>query len=137
MGCGDSAEEANTDLNVGVLIYFEAHGHAEQIRLLLEKSNKKYHNRRITDEEWVELQEKVPEKHLPIWEERGLMMNESTAILRYLGKKFGYYPTSNLSMAAKVDATIDFLNNFLEFFMKVSQERDMSLESQNKWRDNV
>ena len=45
--------------------------------------------------------------------------------------------SNNISSLQNFHSEIDFLNNFLEFFMKVSQERDMSLESQNKWRDNV
>ena len=35
-------------------------------------------------------------------------MNQSTAILRYLGKKYGYYP-ANVKEAWDCDATIDFL----------------------------
>ena len=47
---------------------------------------------------------------MPVWEDRsGVMMNESLAILRYLGKKCGYYPT-DLKVAADCDAICDYIN---------------------------
>ena len=64
-------------------------------------------------------------------------MNETTAILRYLGKKFGYYPTNNLKMAAMVDADVDYINNHMPFFMKVSNDKDESPETQKLWDEKV
>jgi len=46
-------------------------------------------------EEWPSIKSTMPGGQMPVWEENGKMMNESAALLRYFGKKYGYYPTDN------------------------------------------
>jgi len=117
--------------------YFHALGRGEQIRLLLQKFNKNFEDRRISFDDWSELKPRFPGQQLPCWEENGLYMNESTAVLRYLGKKFGCYPLNNLSMACRVDEVVEFLDGFITFFMMTSEQKDMSQETQALWRENV
>jgi len=132
-----SVEDSNVERNLGVLHYFHALGRGEQIRLLLQKFNKNFEDRRISFDDWSELKPRFPGQQLPCWEENGLYMNESTAVLRYLGKKFGCYPLNNLSMACRVDEVVEFLDGFITFFMMTSEQKDMSQETQALWRENV
>ena len=37
----------------------------------------------------------MPGGQMPVWEEDGKFMNETPALLRYFGKKYGYYPLNN------------------------------------------
>ena len=66
----------------------------------MHKSNRNYKDNRIGFDEWEELKPRYPGGTVPCWEEGTLMMNETTAILRYLGKKYGFYPASRPAIAA-------------------------------------
>ena len=111
MGCADSNEE-QVNLPLGTLHYFDIYGRGEQIRLMLDKKGVRYTDRRFTFEQWPEIKDQMPGKAVPAWEDRsGVMMNESLAILRYLGKKCGYYPSKDLEMAADCDAICDYIND--------------------------
>lgn len=56
-----------------------------------------------------------PPGGLPCWEENGRKMNETNALFRYLGKKFGYYP-KDLDKAWEVDALFDLV--YSDYFGK-------------------
>jgi len=54
-----------------------------------------------------------PNGQLPVLVHNGRYYNESMAILRFLGKKFGYYPSGG-DDAWYVDATVDYINDYLQ-----------------------
>ena len=75
------------------LTYFHLHGKNEPIRMLLAKAGVDYNDVRINFEQFAEIKAtgKFPVDQVPIWEENGRLMNQSYAILRYLGRKHGFY----------------------------------------------
>ncbi len=78
------------------LTYFDVRGRAEVIRLLLEETGTRYTERRITIDEWPDLKSSFTFGQLPIYEEGDLLLNQSNAIYRYLGRKFDLYGDTSL-----------------------------------------
>ena len=95
------------------LVYFNGMGRAEMCRMLI------WHSK-TTEVEIQDLKkgEFGPLKQsgalrngqLPVLFVGDKCLNESFAILRYLGRKLGYYPEGNLMDAWLIDATIDFIS---------------------------
>ena len=91
MGC-EGSKMQRTNEPVGTLHYFDVYSRGEQIRLLLSHANVNYTDRRIQIADWPNIKPTMPGNQLPVWESNGKMMNETSAVLRYLGKLYGYYP---------------------------------------------
>ncbi|XP_072050148.1 glutathione S-transferase 1-like [Amphiura filiformis] len=71
------------------LIYFNARGRGETIRLLFEIAGVEYEDKRIDyDTEWADLKPNTPFGVLPILEVDGKQLTESRAIYSYLAKEF-------------------------------------------------
>lgn len=73
------------------LTYFDVRGRAEVIRLLLEETGTAYVEHRVTLEEWPTLKPTLAFGQLPLYEEAGLVLNQSQAIYRHLARKFDLY----------------------------------------------
>lgn len=86
-----TAEQESTEQIVPKVTYFDVRGRAEVIRLLLEETNTPYTERRISIEEWPELKSNFTFGQIPVYEEGELLLNQSNAIYRYLGRKFDLY----------------------------------------------
>jgi len=72
--------------------YFEGRGRAELIRLLLVAAEQKFDDIRITKEKWPEVKETTPTGVLPYVETpEGKLLTQSSAIARYLAKKYNLY----------------------------------------------
>jgi glutathione S-transferase len=71
------------------LYYFDIRNLGEMIRMILEYAQVPYEDIRIAQEDWPEFKERMGFKHLPVLEEDGKYLTESTAIARYLGRKYG------------------------------------------------
>lgn len=61
-----------------------------------------YEDNRIKFPEWAEMKASTPYGSLPLLEVNGKVYAQSEAILRFVGKKAGLYPSDNLA-ALKVD----------------------------------
>ena len=77
------------------LYYFDAAGKAEPIRLLLTHAGIKFEDIRFTND-WAVHKDKFELKQVPVLEDNGEMYCQTTAILEYLGMKYGYLPKNNL-----------------------------------------
>ena len=53
---------------------------------------------------------------VPVLEDHGRRLSQSSAILRYIGKKYGYYPKDELE-AWKVDSTLDAIKDLVRELM--------------------
>ena len=77
----------------GKLTYFDMNGRAEAIRNLLCHANFDYDDNRLSFDQFGDMKaaEHFPLGCVPIWEEDGFKMVQSSAILRMLGIRLGYY----------------------------------------------
>jgi len=85
-----------------VLKYFDIRGRGEAIRIALHDAGVKFTDESFTSEEWGKerddglkalwsLEGKLPFGQVPLLEVDGLPLVQSHAILRYLGRKYGWY----------------------------------------------
>jgi glutathione S-transferase len=88
------------------LVYFDVKGSAEPIRLALRLGGVPFEDRRILPDEFMDIKPGLPFGQLPILEVDGEVLPQSAAILRFVGRLTGHYPTSPL-LAARCDAVMD------------------------------
>ena len=75
------------------LHYFNLHGRAEPIRMLLAHAKVDFEDVRIERSDWPALKPTMPNGQLPCLElEDGTKMGESMDILNYVATKYGYIP---------------------------------------------
>lgn len=112
-------EEMKTDESAGnkesyTLYYFDAKGRAEPMRILLAHAGVEYTDKRLERKEWGNMKQNMPNKKVPVLElDDGMQktkLGQSGSILRFLGKKHGYYPEDPLA-AHKCDYLIDCYND--------------------------
>ena len=109
------------------LYYFDIYGRAEPFRFLLWHAKVEYEDIRIKGEEWPKLRAENPEKfefgQLPMFEENGVFISQSNSIMRYLGKRFGYYPIDAME-SWQADSIVDSIADFLANLIKSMSEPD-------------
>ena len=96
----------------GKLYYFEVDGRAGGIRAMLAHANVNFIDARQSFPDFNQLKASgfLPLGSMPVWEEDGFKMCQSSAILRMLGLRYGYY--SNDSMTAwAIDSLVDFMED--------------------------
>ena len=110
MGCGKSNTNAKAITNPqGIILhYFDIHGRAESIRIILKYKGISFTDHRVQQDEWPALRNSGLAEFgaLPMVEIDGEKLVESKAIARYLCRKFGYYP-SNLADSYLVESICD------------------------------
>ena len=75
------------------LHYFGVYARAEPIRMLLTIAGVEFNDHRITMETWGALKHTFPNGQVPaLVTPEGKTLNQSQAIVRFLGRKYGYYP---------------------------------------------
>ena len=117
--------------NLYTLHYFELHVRADPMRNLLTHAGVKFNDHHISFKEWPELKASMPNQQLPCLElPDGTKMGQSFAILRFLGKKHGYYPEDALQ-AFKCDEHIDRYNDVLSAVYKPHFEKDKDAMIEN------
>ena len=96
------------------LTYFELRGRAEAIRVLLHATQTEFEDRRVVEaDEWGALKPELPFGGLPIFETGGVLVCESHAILRYLGKTLTPSTRNDLD-CSQLDAAHDAIATFQE-----------------------
>ena len=112
------------------LYYFNSYGRAEVIRLLLDYAKAEYEDIRYTKEEWAEVKndsEKFRYGQVPVLEKDGKFYCQTIAILRFLGREYGYYPTDP-ELVYQHEKVMDICTDFLiplikVFFMESPEEK--------------
>lgn len=96
------------------VIYFPVYGRAESTRMVLAHAKANWEDERISGEQFGPRKAagEFPNGQLPVLVHNGKYLNESTAMLRYAGKQFGYYPADALE-AWQADALVDYTNDFI------------------------
>lgn len=94
----------------GKLIYFDLGGRAEGIRMLLSHAGHEYEDCNVTYETFSNMRadNELPLGSLPVWEEEGYSMVQSSSILRMLGIRLDYYATDDIQCWA-IDSIVDFI----------------------------
>ena len=96
----------------GKLYYFEVDGRACGIRMLLAHANCQYEDARQSFPAFGQLKQSgfLPLGSMPVWEEDGFKMCQSSAILRMLGIRHGYYSDDPMTCWA-IDSIVDFMED--------------------------
>uniref|UniRef100_F1LBG7 Glutathione S-transferase 1 n=1 Tax=Ascaris suum TaxID=6253 RepID=F1LBG7_ASCSU len=71
------------------LTYFNIRGLGEGARLIFHQAGVEFEDNRLSREDWPSLKPSTPFGQLPLLEVDGEVLAQSTAIFRYLGRKFG------------------------------------------------
>ena len=119
------------------LHYFDIWGRAEMIRILLHHAKVEYENVIIDGEGLNKLRAEgaVEFEQIPMLEIGDKKYVQSTAILRLLGRKYGYYP-SDVEEAYWIDSFMDSIEDTLKKFLQVKYEKD-ELEKTSKGADLI
>ena len=106
------------------LHYFDIYARAEPIRFLLSHAKVEYEDVLVPGWDLSELraQGKLEFNQVPVLEKDGKLFSQSWAILRYLGRTYGYYPESSPETAYTIDSTIDAIEDFLTAFFRFNFE---------------
>ena len=108
------------------LYYFDVYGRAEQIRMLLWHAKQEFEDVRLNHEDFGKLKAEnqlLEFGQVPVLEVDGKYLSQSHSILRYLGKRFGYYP-EDAHCAWKVDSLLDAVSDLSSAMMKINFESD-------------
>ena len=105
------------------LIYFNARGRAEPIRLVLAQSGVSYEDKRIEFKDWPELKPNTPFGVLPVLEIDGKRLGGTIVIARYLGEEFGL-AGSNAFENAEIAAIADWIDEYFGEWAKTIFEKD-------------
>ena len=105
------------------LYYFDIYGRAESIRFLLSHAKVEYEDINCGGDLMKELKEsgKLEFGQVPMLETDGKRFVQSWAILRYLGRTYGYYPETP-DLAWTIDSTIDAVEDYLGAYFKFNFE---------------
>ena len=107
------------------LYYFDIYGRAESIRFLLSHGKIPYENVNVGNDNLLATLKdsgKLEFGQVPMLETtEGKRYVQSWAILRYLGRIYGYYPNDNL-LAWKIDSTIDAAEDYFSSYFKFNFE---------------
>lgn len=105
--------------------YFDIYGRAAAMRMLLAHKQVAFDNVRYTFEQWGQVKNSgnFEFAQLPALEFEGQWYCQSAAILRFLGKKYGYY-SDDAHTAWRMDSTVDACNDIGQAFFKFAMEKD-------------
>lgn len=121
------------------LIYFGIQARAESTRMVLAHAKADYVDERISKEEFAVRKEagEFPNGQVPVWIQNGKQYNESLAILRLVGRQFGYYPAEHIDAWA-CDSIVDYSNDYIVKLVKpVFFEKRLDESGQKDYSDNL
>ena len=105
------------------LHYFGGYGRAEAIRMALSHAKAPYENVYYSfGEDMAKLKASgnLEFGQVPALEIDGKFYSQSVSILRFIGLKYGYYPTDNAEVSWAIDSTIDSLGDVMNAFYKAA-----------------
>lgn len=114
------------------LSYFDVRALAEPIRLLFALQGVEYTDERIQRDNWPAIKDTKPWGNMPVLEEAdGKVVSQSGAILRYLGKKYGLFGSTDFE-AAKIDEMIEATTDLRTACFKVFMEADAEKKAEGQ-----
>jgi glutathione S-transferase len=104
------------------LYYFDIYGRAESIRFLLAHAKVEYENVNAGPIMADLKKDRLEFGQVPLFHTAdGKDLVQSWAILRYLGRTYGYYP-ENADLAYTIDSTIDAVEDYFGAYFKFNFE---------------
>merc|ERR1712137_1218437 len=94
------------------LIYFDAAGRAEPIRIMLHAAGIEFTDNRFNFNKWAEIKPSTPLGSAPVLKIEGVQYTQSVALARYAAKQAGFYPEDPLQ-ALICDETCDSLSELI------------------------
>ncbi|XP_059162732.1 glutathione S-transferase 1-like [Physella acuta] len=111
------------------LIYFDARGRGEVIRLMFAAAGVKYDDVRHTTETWPAEKPKMPFGQLPVLVVDGKLYAQSVAIATFVAKEAGFYPKTAID-GLKVDQVVQLAVDLQILTFKAFFEKDEAKKSQ-------
>ena len=98
--------------------YFELYGRGEAIRMVLNHKGVAFEDNRVPMDKWAEVKPTIPGGVLPVLEiDDGTVLGQSLAIIRYLGRVYGYY-SDDVMEAYHIDAILETASDVLAVIYK-------------------
>jgi glutathione S-transferase len=106
------------------LYYFDVYGRGEGIRMTLWHAKAQYEDVRLNEDDFAKIKSeggKLEFGQVPALEKDGKFYVQTQAIMRYLGKTYGYYP-EDAYQAYKVDSTLDAIHDLAITLLRAKNE---------------
>ena len=119
-------------------IYFNVYAKGEKIRVLLAHAKVDYDDIRLNDADFMQRKAagEFNNGQVPVWLQNGKQYNESSAILRFLGKQYGYYP-ADPDQAWQSDAIVDYCNDVQRKLYADHMNKKFDQEAKQNYRDTL
>jgi len=103
-----------SDSDKWILTYFQLYGRGEACRMALEHGKVNWEDNAVTGEAWTAFKAsgKCANGQLPVLEVDGKYLNQSEAIIRFIGRKTGAYPTEDPFACHFADSVINTFTDF-------------------------
>ncbi|XP_047535692.1 glutathione S-transferase 2-like isoform X1 [Vanessa atalanta] len=111
--------------------YFQLKAAGESIRLLLAYGGQEFEDIRVAREDWPELKPSMPFGQMPVLEIDGKKYAQSTAIARYLGRKYGLVG-KDIEEDFEIDQIIEFFNDIRIKAASVFYETDENAKAKKQ-----
>jgi glutathione S-transferase len=111
------------------LTYFNSRGKAEGSRLVFVQAGVEYEDKRVGQEEWVQVKASSPTGMLPMLEVDGRQLTGSGVIARFLGERLGLAGNNDIENA-ELAGISDVLSDFLPSLMAAFSEKDGEKKAQ-------
>ena len=120
------------------LIYFGVYGRGEKLRVLLSHAKVEHEDERLTFESFGPRKAagEFNNGQVPVWIQNGKQYNESSAVLRFLGKHHGYYP-SDPEEAYHADNIVDYCADVTPKLYPDQMGKKFDEEAQNRYVKNI
>jgi glutathione S-transferase len=105
-GCTDDLQIKN--MSEITLHYFDCYARGETVRIIFAYAGVEYTDHRVSDEEWINLKANnfTEFGQLPALDIDGERLVQSHSIVRYVGQKYGFYP-SDIKESYQVESICD------------------------------
>ncbi|XP_050347838.1 glutathione S-transferase 2-like isoform X2 [Nymphalis io] len=108
--------------------YFQLKAVGESIRLLLAYGDQDFEDCRVAKEDWPALKSSMPFGQMPVLEIDGKKYAQSTAIARYLGRKYGLVG-KDIEEDFEIDQIVDFFNDIRTKASAILHETDENVKA--------
>lgn len=124
-------------MSTGTLHYFQGHGKAGAIRMMLAHGGIEYTDKTHSFEEWPALKPTMPNGNVPAWQPAGseLMLGQSCAILHMLGMEHGYIAETSEGTFRQefvIECFNDFYNTKTYYFVMKDEITEEQVEEWTK-----